>query len=337
MSRAPRPAGRDFGLGEQRPGERFRLGAGDRDLEAVLAGVAGARGEAGDAADRRLAAGHEGELGELRGEPRHHRGGLRPLQCEQRALGQRLDQAAGREVGAQVRGVGLLAGGVDHQEQVVGAARHHQVVEDAAGVVGEEGVALLARSQADDVDRNQRLQRGRGVVAGQPELAHVRDVEQHRRLAALPVLGEDALRIRHRHRVAGERHHLRAELEVQRMQRRVQQRRGRGCRRIGGCHGGSGANCTPAPPRPPGIICPCCPLYLRDWRRRERHRLPLRWTRSKRVSLQRGTPAFASACQSLVPERSTRPEGPICAFGGSATEHSPGDGKFSSRSPARLG
>ena len=111
------------------------------------------------------------------------------------------------------------------------------------------------------------------------------------------------------------------------MQRRVQQRRGRGCRRIGGCHGGSGANCTPVPPKPPGIICPCCPLYLRDWRRRERHRLPLRWTRSKRVSLQRGTPAFASACQSLVPERSTRPEGPICAFGGSATEHSPGDGQ----------
>ncbi len=95
--------------------------------------------------DRRLAAGHEGELGELGGEALHDGGGLRPLQREQRALGQRLDQAAGGEMGAQVRGVGFLAGGVDDQEQVVVAPRHHQVVEDAAGVVGEEGVALLAR------------------------------------------------------------------------------------------------------------------------------------------------------------------------------------------------
>ena len=93
------------------------------------------------------------------------------------------------------------------------------------------------------------------------------------------------------------------------MQRRVQQwRRGRGRRRIGGGHGGSGANCAPVPPRLPGIICPCCPLYLRDWRRRERHRLPLRWTRSKRASLQRGTPTFGERLPVLVPERSTRPE-----------------------------
>ena len=122
---------------------------------------------------------------------------------------------------AQVGDVVVLAGGVDDQEQVVGAPRHHQVVEDAAGVVGEEGVALLALGQADDVDRHQRLERRRRVVADQAQLAHVRDVEQRRRLAALAVLGEDARRVRDRHVVAGERHHLRAELDVQRMQRRL--------------------------------------------------------------------------------------------------------------------
>ena len=127
---------------------------------------------------------------------------------------------------AQVGDVGRLAAGVDDEEQVIGAARHHQVVEDAAGVVGEERVALLALAQADDVDRHQRLERGRGVGADQADLAHVRDVEQRRRLAALAMLGHDAGRIRDRHVVAGERHHLRAELDVQRMQRRLQHRGG---------------------------------------------------------------------------------------------------------------
>ena len=50
--------------------------------------------------------------------------------------------------------------------------------------------------------------------------------------------------------------------------------------------------------------CPCCPLYLRDWQRRERRCLPLRWARSRRASLQRGR-LRASVCQSLLPERST--------------------------------
>ena len=210
--------------------------------------------------------------------------------------------AAAGDRRAQVGDVGVLAAGVDDEEQVVGAPRHHQVVEDAAGVVGEERVALLALGQADDVDRHQRLERGRGVVADQAQLAHVRDVEQRRRLAALAMLGEDAGRVRDRHVVAGERHHLRAELDVQRVQRRLQQRGGVGSgSAIGQLRSTFHARRTLSRPRE---NCPCCPLYLRDWQRRERRCLPLRWARSRRASLQRGR-LRASVCQSLVPERST--------------------------------
>ena len=59
--------------------------------------------------------------------------GLRPLQREQRAVGQRLDDAAVREMRAQMRLVLGLAGGVDDQEQMIAEIRHHQVVENAAG------------------------------------------------------------------------------------------------------------------------------------------------------------------------------------------------------------
>ena len=84
---------------------------------------------------------------------------------------------------AQMRLVLGLAGGVDHQKQMAAEIRHHQVVENAAGFVGELGVALPARRDRHDVLRHQPLQRQRGILdlAGfrpQRDLAHMRDVEQ---------------------------------------------------------------------------------------------------------------------------------------------------------------
>ena len=167
MSRAPRPTGLTSGSASNARASASASSACDRDLEAVFAGVARAGREAGDAGDRRFGAAHERELGQRWREAADHRGGLRPLQRQQGVVGQRLDRAAAGDRRAQVRDVVALARGVDDQEEVVGATRHHQVVADAAGVVGEERVALLALGQADDVDRHQRLERGRRVAADQ--------------------------------------------------------------------------------------------------------------------------------------------------------------------------
>ena len=90
---------------------------------------------------------------------RQRRFGLRPLQRDQRAIGQRLDDAAIREMRAQMRLVLGLAGGVDHQEQMVAEIRDHQIVENAAVVIGELRVALPARRNRHDVLRHQPLQR----------------------------------------------------------------------------------------------------------------------------------------------------------------------------------
>ena len=47
--------------------------------------------------------------------------------------------------------------------QVATRIEDHQIIENATGVVGEQRIALLARRDADDVDRYQRLKRLRGV------------------------------------------------------------------------------------------------------------------------------------------------------------------------------
>ena len=108
-----------------------------------------------------------------------------------------------------------LAGGVDHQEQMAAEIGHHQIVENAAGIIGELGVALPSRRHAENVLRHQPFQRQRGILepAGfraQRDLAHMRDVEQAGGRAGMQVFPEHAGCELHRHLIAGERHHLAA-------------------------------------------------------------------------------------------------------------------------------
>jgi hypothetical protein len=231
--------GLHFGLGQQGTGQGHGLVLVDRDLEAVLAGVARARDEAVGTGQLEAAAGHEGELADAGVQAAERRHGLGALQGQQRALGHGNDLAEAADAGLQVGGVGVLATGVHHHEQVAEAgavgglrAGDHQVVLQAAGVIGEQGVALLAGRQVDDVHRHQGFQGGGGIFAHQAQLAHVGDVEQGGGLAALAVLGHQAGRVLHRHGVAGERHHAGAQLKVQCVQGRVEQGGlGRGHRR----------------------------------------------------------------------------------------------------------
>ena len=81
----------------------------------------------------------------------------------------------------------------------------------AAFVIEQQAVALLARSQVDHVHRHQALERGRCIGSDQAQLAHVRDVKQAGCGAGVQVLGHQACRVLHRHRVTGKRHHARAQ------------------------------------------------------------------------------------------------------------------------------
>ncbi|MCY1451164.1 hypothetical protein D9M71_680190 [compost metagenome] len=110
----------------------------------------------------------------------------------------------------------VLAGGVDHQEQfVIAQVSDHQIIKDAALFVDEHGVALHAYRQVDDIHRHQGFQCLGGIGAAQTDLAHVRDVEQASLFTGVQVLLHHAQGVLHRHVVAGERDHARAQFQVQ--------------------------------------------------------------------------------------------------------------------------
>ncbi|MOA41288.1 hypothetical protein D3C78_1632350 [compost metagenome] len=85
--------------------------------------------------------------------------------------------------------------------------------------VGEQCIALHTHRQVDDIDRHQRFQGLGSACPPQADLAHVRNIEQAGLLASVQVFLEHAQRVLDRHRVACERHHARAQFQVQVVQR----------------------------------------------------------------------------------------------------------------------
>jgi hypothetical protein len=123
----------------------------------------------------------------------------------------------------------LLPRGVDDNVEPaiharVGRAGDHQIVDDAAILVQQLRVTLLARFKRPDVGRNQRFHCACGggeVRATEERLSHVGDVEQTGLAARVVVFGDDACGVLHRHFVAGERHHACAERNVGAVKRGV--------------------------------------------------------------------------------------------------------------------
>ena len=121
--------------------------------------------------------------------------------------------------------VPFLAGGIDDQKKVIAPVGHHQVVDDAALIVGQDGVTGSSFAQSLDVARHQRFQRrrrpGPPVVAFQARLTHVGNIEQACVFTGVEVFGDDSALIMHGHGVTGERHHLCAKFTVKRIKRRL--------------------------------------------------------------------------------------------------------------------
>ena len=110
--------------------------------------------------------------------------------------------------------VGVLAGCVHHQEQVVADIGHHEVIEYAADIVGELRVAHPSRCEARDIGGNQFFQCHGRVVTAQGDLSHVRHIEYRRQGARVVMLAKNPCRILHRHFVACKRYHLAALIDM---------------------------------------------------------------------------------------------------------------------------
>ena len=251
--------GLNFRLCQQGARQGFGLRGGYGDFKAVFARVAAARHQAVGTGDGQAGAGHEHQLRRARCQARQHGSGLRALQRQQGLVGQWHHLAALANLRLDVGDVPHLTGAVDDDEDFIRPhAQEHQVVDDAARLVQQQAVALLAHGQVDHIDGHQRLERGGGVGADEAQLAHVRDIEQTGLRARVQVLGHQARRVLHGHGITSKGHHARAQFEVQCVQGRGQQG--------GGGRGGHGqisrANRGRGLGWPRNL--PCCPLYLRD-------------------------------------------------------------------------
>ena len=111
-----------------------------------------------------------------------------------------------------------LGGSVDDQEEPFsGRTGDHQVVADTALVIQQQGVFLFASRERGEICRDQRFQRS--LVTDITRLAHMGDVEQSCPGPTVIVFTHNAERVLDRHVIAGKRHHLAAEFDVQGVQR----------------------------------------------------------------------------------------------------------------------
>ena len=195
------------------------LAVGHRNLEPILAGISGPRHP-----DRRTLPVQHGHIhephpGHLGQHPRQRRLGLRPLQRQERAACHELHLGHIRQMGAHMGHIRLLAGGIDHDEQMIAPVGEHQIIQDAAGAIGEQPIALPPRRQSQHIHRHHRLerqtQRRHPGNRAQDHLPHVTDIKQTRRLARVQMFLHHPRRILHRHLIAREWHHLAAKVHMQ--------------------------------------------------------------------------------------------------------------------------
>jgi hypothetical protein len=213
------PGRQHVGVAEQHLRQRLGLLLAHRDLETVLAGVAGPADPDRNAANIHLRDAHEGERGRRRAHRLHQRAGRGPLQRQQGAPRMLLQRHVGRQVLGQIVRIEVFAARIAHHDEPVAVIGHHDVVDDPARFVQQQRVALPARFEALDVAGDDEFERPGGVGAMQAELAHMRDVEQRGFVTALLVLGDQTVSVLDRHPIAGEGHHLGAETAMQRVER----------------------------------------------------------------------------------------------------------------------
>jgi len=121
------------------------------------------------------------------------------------AVGDVLDDRAGKSVGGHVRDVLLAIGGIDHHEVLlITKLVDDEVINAAPTLVAEDSVAHAPRPERRVVVRDEVVDACKGRGAGEHDLAHVRDVEEPRLRAHGLVLRENAGGILHGQQVVRE-------------------------------------------------------------------------------------------------------------------------------------
>ena len=207
--------GHDLGHIQQADGKGFCLRHRQGNLKPILAGIA----RSADPQVTEHAHIHETHRRHLWHQPRQCGFGLRPLQRQKRAVGDRDHLANARQMRLHMGDVGLFTGGIDHHEHMVAPVGEHQIIKDPTFRVGEQPIALPPRLYPQNIHRHQRLERPRRVLIrplwAQNHLPHVADIKQPSRRAGVQMLFHHPHRVLHGHGIARERHHLATQRDMQ--------------------------------------------------------------------------------------------------------------------------
>ena len=118
-----------------------------------------------------------------------------------------------------MRDIGDLAGRIDHHKQMIAPVGEHQIIQNPAGVIGQQPIALSSGPKPQHIDRHQafecQAQRGKIAPGPQDHLPHMADIEQSSLRPAVQMFGHYPRRILHRHLVAREGHHASAQSQMQ--------------------------------------------------------------------------------------------------------------------------
>lgn len=95
---------------------------------------------------------------------------------------------------------------IDDQKQAHGRPRDHQIIQNAACVLQQQGITLPPLGQRCEIRRGQRLQRRIGTIPGDHQLAHMRHIEQTRLRAGPQMFGNNAFKLQG-HVIARKGHH----------------------------------------------------------------------------------------------------------------------------------
>ena len=169
-----------FRLCAQKRRNLFRRISCNRDFEPVLARISGARNRRIVAGDFKLAKAHKGEVGQLifaSRMPRQGIGRFGPLQGEQRVILHMMERNAIRQSGSQIRNIVPFARPVHHQIERIGPARDHQIIEHTAIVIEQQRIALAAKLERREVNRQHGLNRFVKPFTGQQQLPHVAHIK----------------------------------------------------------------------------------------------------------------------------------------------------------------
>ncbi len=127
-----------------------------------------------------------------------------PCKASKGAVVEPLDRRPRVEARLEIGKIGVLARGVDDEVEAVWQRVAIRSSRMPPASFKQQRVAHPHRREPADVAGHQRLERRRRVGAREPQLAHMRDIEEPGRGAGMAMLGEDAGGILERHRLAGE-------------------------------------------------------------------------------------------------------------------------------------